>query len=358
MRTTRSLPLSASFQSALLIVNRPSGTGRSPADLDYLRQAFDADFASIPQRLFRVTDGHAEVLRLTQEFLTSTPGPCCLLAGGGGGTTRALVHGLLTELAKETIDADAVRVGVLRLGSGNLIAKRLGVPADPIASLHELADGLFAGRSQPGWAYRCTFHLPDGSQRVEHGLALGSLGQFARVPAQVERWKTAHRELVRRATRFAPLEAITNLQYALFSLGRAVRCVLQPGRAELVEVRQAGRSERLRFLAGVLLNFDLPQIPVRGACQFGEPCLTLGLLPLESRRQLLEALWRWRDLDSSIRHYAITPATPLEICYLGPETATVALDEDTIATAARRLTWEVVGPLRFLTGLAFGGGAP
>jgi hypothetical protein len=361
MPATRNLPATAtaSVQSALLIVNRPSGTGRSPADLECLQQAFDAEFAPVPQRPFRVTDGHEEVLHITQEFLARAPGPWCLLAGGGGGTTRALVKALLTERTKATIDADAdvVRVGVLRLGSGNLIAKRLGVPADPVAGLRELADGLFAGRSHPGWAYRCTFYLPDGSQRIEHGLALGSLGQLARVPAQVESWKKAHVTLVRRAARFVPLEIITNLQYASLSLGRVAMCLLHPGRAELVEVRQAGCSERVLCLAGVLLNFDLPQIPMRAGCQFGEPRLALGLLPLDNWRQLLAALWQWRDLDGRLRRYTITPEAPLDLCYLGRDTAVVALDEDTIPTAARRLTWEVVGPLRFLTGLACEGGA-
>ena len=263
-----------------------------------------------------------------------------------------LVNGLLTECAPGAPGLEAVRVGVLRLGSGNLIAKRLGMPADPLAGLRVLAEGLVAGRVQPGWAYRCTFHLPDGGQWLEHGLALGSLGQFAHVPAEVERWKQSHLGLVRWATRFVPLEAITNIQYGLFSLGRAADVVLRPGQAEWIEVRQAGHSERLRLLAGVLLKFELPQIPVRASCQFGAPRLTLGLLPLDSRRQLLGALWHWRDLDGRMRKYAITPEAPLEMRYLGPETATVALDEDTITTAAQRLTWEVVGPLNFIPGWA------
>ena len=339
-------------QSVLLIVNRPSGTGRSAADLDDLRQAFETYFARLPRREFHVTEGHVSVLRLTREFLRATPGPYCLLAGGGGGTTRALVNGLLTECAPGAPGLEAVRVGVLRLGSGNLIAKRLGMPADPLAGLRVLAEGLVAGRVQPGWAYRCTFHLPDGGQWLEHGLALGSLGQFAHVPAEVERWKQSHLGLVRWATRFVPLEAITNIQYGLFSLGRAADVVLRPGQAEWIEVRQAGHSERLRLLAGVLLKFELPQIPVRASCQFGAPRLTLGLLPLDSRRQLLGALWHWRDLDGRMRKYAITPEAPLEMRYLGPETATVALDEDTITTAAQRLTWEVVGPLNFIPGWA------
>lgn len=339
-------------QSVLLIVNRPAGTGRSAADLDGLRQAFEAGFASIPQRVFQVTDDHAAVLRLTREFVNTNPGPHCLLAGGGGGTTRALINGLLSARAPGTPGLGAARVGVLRLGSGNLIAKRLGMPADPFVGLRVLAEGLCAGRVQPGWAYRCTFDLPDGSQQVEHGLALGSLGQFARVPAEVERWKQTHLGLVRWATRFVPLEVITNGQYALFSLMRALAVILQPGRAEPIEIRQGGRSERLRLLAGVLLVFDLPQIPVRAAGQFGEPRLTLGLLPLESRRQLLAALWHWRNFGGRLRKYAITPEAALEMRYLGPDLVTVALDEDTITTAARRLTWEVVGPLTFITGIA------
>ena len=347
--STSGLP---SVQSVLLIVNRPAGTGRSAADLDQLRLAFETCFAAIPRRVFQVADGHADVLRLTREFLSTQPGPHALLAGGGGGTTRAVINGLLSACAPGTPALAAVRVGVLRLGSGNLMARRLGMPADPSAGLRVLAEGLCAGQVQPGWAYRCTLHLPDGSRQVEHGLALGSLGQFARVPAAVERWKQAHLGLVRWATRLVPLEVITNVQYGLFSLGRAAAVVLRPSRAEQIEIRQAGRSERLRLLAGVLLKFDLPQIPVRAVGQFSEPRLTLGLLQLDSRRQLLAVLWHCRDFDGRLRKYVITPQAPLDMCYLGPKTVTVAVDEDTLTTAAQRLTWEVVGPLNFITGLA------
>ena len=336
-------------QSVLLIVNRPSGTGRSAADLDELRQAFETCFAPLPARVFQATDSHASVRQLTREFLRSNPGPHCLLAGGGGGTTRAVINGLLAECAPGSAALAAVRVGVLRLGSGNLIAKRLGMPVDPVAGLPMLADGLSAGRVQTGWAYRCTFHLPDGGQRLEHGLALGSLGQFARVPAEVEGWKKTHLGLLRTATRFVSLEAITNAQYGLVSLRHAIGVAVQPGWAERIEVRQPGRVDQLRLLAGVLVHFDLPQIPVAAGCRLDEPRLTLGLLPYDSRRQLLAALWHWRDLSSSVRQYSITPEAPLDMCYLGPEMATVALDEDTITSAARRLTWEVVGPLSFVS---------
>jgi hypothetical protein len=191
--------------------------------------------------------------------------------------------------------------------------------------------------------------LPNGERRLEHGLALGSLGQFARVPAEVEGWKKSHLGLVRWATRFLPLEAITNAQYGLVSLRHAVGVAAQPGWAERIEIRQSGQTDPLRLLAGVLVHFDLPQIPVRAGCRFDEPRLTLALLPFDSWRQVLRALWRWRDLAGSVRRYSITPDAPLDLCYLGPEMATVALDEDTITSAARRLTWEVVGPLGFIS---------
>ena len=346
--TTREL---TKAQSVLLIVNRPSGTGRSAADLDKLRQAFETHFAPANARVFQVTEGHESVLQITREFLRANPGPHCLLAGGGGGTTRAVINGLLAECTPGSAGLAAARVGVLRLGSGNLIAKRLGMPADPVAGVRLLAEGLSAGRVQTGWAYRCTFHLPDGEQRLEHGLALGSLGQFARVPAEVEHWKKTHLELMRKATRLVPLEAITNAQYGLVSLRHAIGVAVQPGWAERIEVRQSGRVDQLRLLAGVLVHFDLPQIPVRTGCRLDEPRLTLGLLPFDSRRQLLGALGHWRDLAGSLRQYSITPEAPLEVRYVGPEMATVALDEDTITSAARRLTWEVVGPLGFITAL-------
>ena len=61
-------------KSVLLIVNQPSGNGRTVAELERLQQDFNQTFASIPWRSFAITTRHDEVVRLTQSFLNLYPG--------------------------------------------------------------------------------------------------------------------------------------------------------------------------------------------------------------------------------------------------------------------------------------------
>jgi hypothetical protein len=355
---TRTTP---GIESALLIVNRPSGDGRTIEDIEHLRGAFHDCFAPIANRVFKVTEGHDKVVHLTRDFLTSCRGPYFLLSGGGGGTNRALVQGLLEEAnphcnsgEKRTIRLDDVRISSLRLGSGNLVPQYFGLPHEPLEGMRCIADDLFAGRTYPCCIYRCTFHYPSGEVRQEYGLTMGGLGQFARVPDDIKHWKDKHLKWMQWARQIVPLETINTWQYIAFSMVRAMRCIAQPRRAELVEVRYADRSERFRLLAGMLLNFDFPQLPIRGGCDIGEPRLVLCLIPHEGRRQTLWSLLNWRNLNR-VRRYEITPETPIEIQFAENSSTTLALDEDTF-TAPTRIGFEVAEVVRFVTGTSFGYG--
>jgi hypothetical protein len=339
-------------KSALLVVNRSSGTGRTNADVDLLKREFHNRFAAIPNRVVTVTENHTKVIRQTQGFLASTPGPHLLLAGGGGGTNRALVQGLMEQVEKGIVRLEDVQISSLRLGSGNVVPKYFGLSAEPREAMRDMAAGVFSGRTHPCCVFRCTFYYPNGKTRAEYGITLGGLGQFARVPADIKRWKDQNTYLMRRAAQIVPLEAINTAQYVLFNLRRAAQCLLNPQRAELIEVRHAGHCRQVRLLNGFLLNFDFPQLPIRTGCGIGEPRLLFGLLPYEGRTQTLWTLLHGRRLDGRVHKYEITPETPIEFVFLEDDATIVALDEDTF-TAPARIKFEVAGTVRFVTGAAF-----
>ena len=341
------------IESALFVVNRPSGNGRTTEDLERLQSTFHDCFAPIANRVFEVTEGHDEVLDLTRDFLASFRKPCFLLSGGGGGTNRALVQGLLEKVEKGTIRLGDAQVSSLRLGSGNLIPKYFGLPQEPLEGMRRIADDLFAGRTHPCCVYRCTFCYPNGEAKPKYGLTMGGLGQFARVPDDIKRWKDKHPRLMQWTSRLVPLEAINTWQYVAFSMIRAIRCMAQPKRAELVEVGYADRSERFRLLAGMLLNFDFPQLPIQGGCDIGEPRLMLCLIPHEGRGHIIRALLDWRNLNHRVRKYEITPERPIEILFAENSSTILALDEDTF-TAPAQIRFEVAEPVRFVTGTCFG----
>jgi hypothetical protein len=314
--------------SALCIINRASGTGRTPADLEHLRETFEAEFAAIPHRAFVVTAGHAEVTAQTRAFLTASPAPHFLLAGGGGGTTRALVQGLMEAAEAGEIQLAQVRVGCLRLGSGNVVAKYLGVPADHLTGLRQVAHSLLAGHTLSLCIYRCTFLPQAGHPSAPlYGLTLGLVGPLARIPSEVEGWKNTHPARVRQITRWLSLEKLTLAQYGLLGLHYTLQCLLQQRRAERVGITAGDRMASFRLLAGLLLNFDIPALPFKSNCQIGELRLGLHCLPLSPRH--------W--FNPALTHYEITPTAPLTLAF--PEgAAVVALDEDTYpAPAALRL---------------------
>jgi hypothetical protein len=270
-------------------------------------------------------------------------------ASGGGGTNRALVQGFLEEVESGMVGLEDVLISSLRLGSGNLIPKHFGMPRDPLEGMRRISADLEAGQARACCVYRCTLHYPAGMPRQHYGLTLGGLGQFARVPGDIKLWRGAHRRLMSWASRAIPLEATNTIQYTAFSVLRAMRCVAQPEHAERVEIRHAHRRDRFRLFAGILLNFDFPQLPIRGGCDIGEPRLVLCCIPCEGRGSTLRSLLDWRRLNRRIRKYEVTPDAPIEIEFLDDSRTTLALDEDTF-TAPARIGFEVAGLVRFVTG--------
>jgi hypothetical protein len=218
-------------------------------------------------------------------------------------------------------------------------------------AMQHIAADLFAGRHSPCCVYRCTFHYPDGKTRVVYGITMGGLGQFAHVPGDIKRWRDKHVKLMQWASRRVPLETINTFQYVAFSLGRAMKCVVQPKGAELIEVRQNGRRDRLRLFSGILVNFDFPQLPFRGNCTVDEPRLVLGLIPLTGRRQTIATLLSWPHLDDRVCRYEITPGQPVELRFLENSRTTIALDEDTFI-APNQISFEVATGIKFVTGAA------
>lgn len=335
-------------ETALFVVNQPSGVGSSAATIEQLRRGFETSFQCVPQREVAITATHDEVVERTRAFVLKQAGqqPCFLLAGGGGGTLRAVVQGAMEACAQEGTLPDHILVSALRLGSGNPIPRHFGVPRDPAAALPALATALMSQRASSCQVYRCTFGMADGTERHLYGAMKSGLGQFGRVPAVIAEWRARYARLMRVAVRVVSLEAITTGQYIVSNVREALRCVVNPHRAELVEVRQAGRTSRMRLLAAMLLNFDLPQFPFGSGCRPEEPRMMLCCLPFEGRAQTLGRLVNWRGLQRHLLTYEITPHVPLEVSFL-ERPSTVAIDED-VFPGASKLTFALAGALRFV----------
>jgi hypothetical protein len=156
---------------------------------------------------------------------------------------------------------------------------------------------------------------------------------------------------MRWAVQAISLERLNAGQFIAFSLLEAARRLARPDLVDRVEIHQAGRCESVRLLVGFLLNFDLPELPVRAACSCDEPRLVFRYLPDPGRARTLASLINWRGLDDHFCTREVNCATPLEIAWSGRSggrAPVITLDEDTF-TACTRARFDLVAPLSFVS---------
>ncbi len=335
-------------ENVLAIVNRASGLRRSDNEVDALRRAFDDHFRSAAKRDWCVVEDHDAVIRVTQEYIAASPKPVFLLSCGGGGTLRAMVQGVMMQVERGAIGLSDVFVSSLRLGSGNLVPKLFGIPADPFLALGNIARNWESGSSRDCSIYRCEYKSASAT-KSEYGVALGLFGPLARAPNDVHDSKQRHRTTYRFASRVLGIEQVNNLHYAAFGLVHVAQCLINPRRADLLAVKHAGKRESFRILAGMLMNFDIAALPVRANCKIGEPRFCLGLVRLDNRLQTIRNLLSRRNLDRQAYKYTITPDDPVEIEFLESDVNIIALDEDSFV-APSRLAIAVAGAIRFVGG--------
>jgi hypothetical protein len=320
-------------ERVLLVFNRASGTGHSRRLFSRVEKAFRDSAGSAYEVKVATVENHPQARRLTREFFCSDRRARAVIAGGGGGTLRAVVEGICDASPGSLPDRDRMRVGALRLGSGNVVAKRLGVPLDPVEAAAALGASMRDGRSASCAVLRCRFGTAEGGHDVRHAVTMCGLGQFGRTPGDLARW---HRFLGRRREQLvglAGIERVNDVEYALASAGRFGASLLFPPLCERVEVGLNGRRLRVRLLAGVVMNLPIHGIPFDPGVEIGEAAAGVRLLPLFGR-PIRARLDRRRSL---------------RVRLLDRESIEFFLDEDA-ERAHRELTVEVAGTLAFLPG--------
>ncbi len=333
----------------LLAINRSSGTaegaGLLPAMRELVLDAFGHDAVTEV-----VVDDHPEATRVAESFLRDGDEPAVLIIGGGGGTLRAVVEGVCTHACDGAMPGpERVRIAPLRMGSGNLVAKQLDVPRDPIDGLGKLIANVHRDRHVPVCIGRCDFLRPETDWETRYVVGLVGLGQLGRTSGDLEQW---HRRLgaVRRSmSRAVRLERINDVEYALAILLRSVRCVVTPEAIETLEVESDGRSERLRVLAGAVMNFPIAALPFEPRTSIDDPTLSMHLLPYRSRWQTLTLMAARKRVTEHTVTVSITPDCPAQVHLVDRDRVEMFLDEDPI-TLYRQVTISVAGSLAFVPG--------
>jgi hypothetical protein len=320
----------------LLLVNRNSGTGCGSRIVDELLHELH-EACGWPEELdVDVVDDHPAARLAARRFLAASRQPAAVIVGGGGGTLRAAVEGVLDGAGDGPMSTWQVRLGALRMGSGNLVARRFGVPSDPRQGMHDLAASLRDNRTAPCGVIRCRFGTAAGGEDVRHAVTMCGLGQFGRAPGDLARW---HRRLGRPRRVLAALagiERLNNLEYLTSVSGRLLGATAYGRACERVEISLGERRERFRLLAGAVMKLRVGAIPMDPHVTIQEPAAGVMLLPRGGRPRI------WR----------LGLGEQLRLTLLDRDSVEFFLDEDP-ERAYGGLTVEMVGTLAFMPGSAY-----
>ncbi len=273
--------------SALLILNRASGTGH-PAELaEQLGIALRSGYGASLEVQTAVVDDHPEARSAAANHVAAAARPSLVVAAGGGGTLRAVVEGVLQAFPAAPPGPEVVRLAALRMGSGNVVARTLGIPRDPVTAARQVGEGLTRNLTKPCGVLRCTHGLPGGGTAMRYAVTMCGLGQWGRVPGDIGRWRQRHAHGRKRAASWVGLERVNALEYVMFGAARMVAGTVSGSRCELVEV---DGTRQMRLLAAVALNMPLPPLPDPGVVM-GEEAVGLTVVPRLGRpfRRRLEA---------------------------------------------------------------------
>ncbi|TMC98652.1 MAG: hypothetical protein E6J05_07970 [Chloroflexi bacterium] len=307
--------------SALLILNRASGTGHMAEFGETLRNALRSGHGSSLEVETMVVDNHPDARSAASEYARFASRPSLVIAAGGGGTLRAAVEGVMDTFTSGPPPADVLRLGALRMGSGNVIARNLRIPLDPIEAARQVGRSFAVGTTRACGVIRCRYGTKDGGTDVRHAVTMCGLGQWGRVPGDIARWRERHAAGRKRAASLVGLERVNSLEYVAFGAARLVAASVAAGRCELVEI-DGGR--RLRLLAAVALNMALPPLPDPGVAM-GDEAAGLIVAPRLQRpfRRRLEPGQKFelRLLDRDFVEFFLDEDPELAFGWLSLETA-------------------------------------
>jgi diacylglycerol kinase-like protein len=273
--------------SALLVLNRASGTGHPVSAADQIARALQSGYGSPLQIQTVVVDDHPEARSAAASYAAAAPRPSLILAAGGGGTLRAVVEGVLEAFPAAPPGPELVRLAALRMGSGNVVARGLGFPRDPLAAARQVGDGLARNVTEPVAVIRCTHGLPGGGTATQHAVTMCGLGQWGLVPGDITRWRERHALGRKRAASLVGLERINAFEYVIFGAARMLAGTVSRSRCAMVEI---DGSRQIRLLALAALNLPLPPLPDPGVAM-GDEAIGVTVVPRLGRpfRRRIEA---------------------------------------------------------------------
>ena len=327
----------------LLAINAAAGTGNTPKLDRNLAEILRKRLGHEHHVKLDRAEGHEAIRNSAWAFARQHPEDAVIIAGGGGGTFRAVIEGVGIEKPNQNLC-----LGALRMGSGNIIARQLGIAKDPMKGVEELAAQLMRMAVAQCCVIGCDLLNDNKPTRTVYGATLGGFGLFGRVPQALEEYHADRPKLHRFTAKSVGIERLTNVEYGLCLAGLCSRAAWNPQTLPEIEVKQGDYTESFRVLAGALMNFPLGALPFQPGLKLEDLALSLHLIPYRSRLQALSLVPRAKALAKEARIFRITDDTPVTLRVVNGERMPFFIDEDPLE--ADQLTLRIAGSLPLIPG--------
>jgi hypothetical protein len=333
----------------LVIINSRAGVGYGPSFLDDLRQKTVALFSGQFQVTFQSAKDHREIEESAHKFLIADPSPAIILAGGGGGTLCAVINGICTVSAGPKLpDQNRIVIGALRMGSGNVLARYFGAPADPFNGLELFAKALEKNLIKPCCIGKYEFVDPQGLEQVRYAATLAGFGFFGRVPGMLSRFHSRNPGLYRMLVKIAGIEKMTSFEYAGSLLIQGIQYLFGINHPDQIFLTvQREREISIKLFAGAVMNFPIKSLPFDVTVSVSDETVEVFFLPLKAKRRLIRYLVRLSLMKADLLKYSLAPGDTLRISVSDQTPVEFFLDEDSFFFQ-KQLSISPAGLLHFI----------
>jgi diacylglycerol kinase family enzyme len=337
-------------ERALLVINRNAGTGQTEPIATNLSSLFKAGLGELKEVRVELVDSHPAARACAGEFFRESEASTLIVAGGGGGTLRAVIEGVCSAHDSASIPGpERVRVGAMRMGSGNLIAKQFGVPRDAVAGLRGLLTNLKSDWTVPCCVMRSETRDSTGNSEFHYCVGLGGFGQFGLTPADLARWHARFPRLRKGAARSLGIETLNNLEYTIALVIRSISCLLSKDSTQTVEIEFENQKQVFQLLSGIVLNFPIEMIPFKPDVRVEDRAVSVYLIPYRGRLSALLQMLAPSRLLPHTRCIRLEQNRCLTIRLIDRDWVEFFLDEDPLTTYGS-LSLSIAGSIAFVPG--------
>ena len=310
----------------LFIINAKAGSGYQKEYIDELitlaKQRFHDEFTFNKA----IAGDHPAIIRLTKAFIRKNNRDKIIIAGGGGGTISAVITAVCELKASIISSLPCIQIGALRMGSGNVIAKKLGIPKDPKKGLESIADGIIQKNVTPICIGRFKFINDKGTLKNVYGATLMGFGEFGYVPGDVTRFRKRHPVMHILLVKFFGMEVANSIEYIGLNLWRSFYRVIFPHSIKRMKISTKRMSYSEKIISGVVMNFPIKQLPIHSEIGMSDECLYLHAIRYKHRLDAIFSDFQPHKLKSV--RFNITQGKSAEIVFPGYEITEFFIDED------------------------------